>query len=328
MFSDLRAADVLAAGARLRGVVGRTPLRRSATLSHQTGVDVWLKLECEQITGSFKLRGAFNALAVLSDAERRRGVVASSAGNHGLGVAWAARHFGIHATIFVPSTAPRVKREGIEALGATVNAEAPHYDAAMALARIHADERGATFVHPCMGDALLAGQGTVALEILEDLPELRTIVVPVGGGGLVGGCGLLLRHVAPYVRIVGVQSVRTNAMALSLAAGRVVSPPVLPTLADGLAGDVDEYALDIGQNVLDELHTVEEKDIAAAIRLLSREEHVRAEGSGAVGVALLGERELLDAEGPLVVVVTGGNIDRERLAEIVATPDPHPPAPR
>lgn len=317
MFSELRPADVLAAGARLREIVRRTPLRRSPTLSRRAGADVMFKLECEQITGSFKLRGAFNAIATLPHAVRERGVVASSAGNHGLGVAWAAHHFGIPATIFVPSTAPRVKREGIEALGATVNAEAPHYDAAMALARALADERGATFVHPCMGDALLAGQGTVALEILEDLPSLRTIIIPVGGGGLLGGCALLLRAVAPYVRIVGVQSVNTNAMALSLAAGRVVSPPVLPTLADGLAGDIDDYALDIGRQALDELHTVKEDDIADAIRHLALEEGVTVEGSGAVGVAALLKGLVEGAEGEVGVVVSGGNIDEERLEGIV-----------
>ncbi|HEU4642476.1 MAG TPA: threonine/serine dehydratase [Gemmatimonadaceae bacterium] len=317
MFSDLRPVDVLAAGARLRGIARRTPLRRSPTLSRRVGADVMLKLECEQLTGSFKLRGAFNAIATLPTAVRERGVVASSAGNHGLGVAWAAHHFGIPATIFVPATAPRVKREGIEQLGAMVNAEAPHYDAAMALARDFAKERGATFVHPCMGSALLAGQGTVALEILEELPSLRTIVVPVGGGGLVGGCGILLRAVAPYARIIGVQSVNTNAMALSLTAGRVVSPPVLPTLADGLAGDIDDYALDIGRHVIDELYTVEEEDIADAIRHLAREESATVEGSGAVGAAAILTGAVKEVEGEVAVVVSGGNIDRDRLDGIV-----------
>ncbi|HEY9514935.1 MAG TPA: threonine/serine dehydratase, partial [Gemmatimonadaceae bacterium] len=285
MFSDLQAEDVSAAAHRLRGIAIRTPLRRTRELSALAGCDVYLKLECEQTTGSFKLRGAFNLLSTLPSSTRQRGVVASSAGNHGLGVAWAAHHFGIPATIFVPETAPRVKREGIAALGATVDASSPHYDAAMERAIALADERGATFVHPCMGNALLAGQGTVALEILEDLPALQTLITPVGGGGLLGGCAALLRHKAPHVRIMGAQSENTAAMARSLAASAVVHIEPLPTLADGLAGDIDEVALDIGRHGLDEIHTLPEAAIARAIAWLARHEDVTAEGAGAVGVA-------------------------------------------
>ena len=183
--------------------------------------DVFLKCENQQRTGSFKLRGAYNAVATLSDDARARGVVASSAGNHGLGIAYAARLLGVRARIFVPSTAPRVKRDGILALGADVDETQPHYDAAHEAAVAYADAHGMTFVNPCAGASVLAGQGTVALEILEELPSVRTLVIPVGGGGLVGGMGVLLRAVAPGVRIVGAQSERTNAMAASLEAGTV-----------------------------------------------------------------------------------------------------------
>jgi threonine dehydratase len=161
-FAELRAADVLAAAHRLRGVVTRTALRRSPALSERAGADVWLKLETEQPTGSFKVRGAFNALASLGDDVRARGVVASSAGNHGLGVAWAARRFGIPARIFIPGTAPEVKRRGIDALGAIIDRAAPHYDAALGRARAYAAEHGLAFINPCAGDALVAGQGRVA----------------------------------------------------------------------------------------------------------------------------------------------------------------------
>lgn len=318
MFADLRPTEIFAAAHRLRGVAHRTPLRRSPALGAVLGREVYLKLECEQVTGSFKLRGAFNVIATLPEELRERGVVASSAGNHGLGVAWAAQHFGTAATIFVPATAPRVKREGIEALGATVNAEAPHYDAAMERALAFAEERRATFIHPCTGDALLAGQGTVALEVLEELPALRTFITPVGGGGLLGGCGLLLRHVAPDVRIIGAQSEHTAAMARSLAAAAVVSIPPLPTLADGLAGDIDEIALDIGQHTLDAMLTVPEQAIARAIAWLAREEGLVVEGAGAVGVAALLEGRVTDVEGPVAIVVSGGNIDRERLEELTS----------
>ncbi len=312
MFSEVRAHDVLSAARRLAGVARRTTLRRSTALGEVAGCDVYLKLESEQITGSFKLRGAYNLIASLPEEVRERGIVASSAGNHGLGVAWAAHHFGIPATIFVPETAPRVKREGIAALGATVDAESPHYDAAMERAIAFAEERGATFVHPCTGRDLLAGQGTVAAEILEELPELRTLVVPVGGGGLLGGCGALLRNVAPGVRIVGAQSVNTAAMARSLEAKEIVHIPSVPTLADGLAGDIDDIAFDIGLHALDEIHTVTEEALGRAIAWLAREEELVVEGAGAVGVAAILEHEVARPDGPLAIVVSGGNIDRER----------------
>ena len=173
-------ADVLAAGFRLRDLAARTPLVRSAGLDARVGADVWLKCENLQRTGSFKLRGATNALAALSGAERARGVVASSAGNHGLGLAHAARTLGVRARIFIPATAPDVKRRGIIALGAEVDDGHPDYDAAHHAAERFAAEHGMTFVNPCAGEALLAGQGTVALEIIEELPTVRTFVVPVG----------------------------------------------------------------------------------------------------------------------------------------------------
>lgn len=309
MFDDLRPAEIFAAAHRLRDVVRRTPLRLSLPLSELAERDVYLKLECTQTTGSFKLRGAFNAIATLPADVRARGIVASSAGNHGLGVAWAAHHFSAPATIFIPRTAPRVKRDGIAALGATVNADEPHYDAAMARAIDFAREHGATFIHPCTGDALIAGQGTVAMEVLEELPSLATFVTPVGGGGLLGGCGVLLRHVAPAVRIVGAQSENTAAMARSLAASAVVSIPPVPTLADGLAGDIDELALDIGRHALDDMLTVPESAIARAMDYLAREEQLTVEGSGAVGVAAILERRHGDWPGPVAIVLTGRNRD-------------------
>ena len=314
----LSPASVLSAAHRLRGIARRTPLRRSDGLSALTGGSVYLKCECEQITGAFKLRGAFNTIALLSDEERRKGVVTSSAGNHGMGLAWAARHFGVQATIFVPATAPRVKRDGIAALGATVNDQAAHYDEALDMATAFATERGATHVHPERGAALLAGQGTIALEILEELPDLATFVVPVGGGGLLGGCAALLDAVAPRVRIVGTQSDQTAAMARSLEAGRIVPIPVAPTLADGLAGAIEETGFETGRRVLDEMITVTEDEIAGAIAWLWREEGLVVEGSGAVGVAALRSGYRPPVEGDIAVVLTGGNIDRDRWDDIVA----------
>lgn len=317
-FDDLQATDILAAARRIAPLIARTPLRRSDALSRLAGGDVFLKLETEQVTGSFKARGAFNTLATMRAEDRKRGVVASSAGNHGLGVAIAARHFGVKATIYVPRTAPEVKRRGIESLGAAVNADAPDYDAAMELALAHAAEHGASFIHPCLGDPLIAGQGTVALEIVEELPSLGTIIVPVGGAGLLAGTGALLRRIAPDVRILGAQSVRTAAMARSLAAGHVVPIPNEPTLADGLAGGIDEFALDVGRHALDGMVVLEEDAIADAIRFLRTEESVVSEGSGAVGVAALRTGALRVERFPVAIVISGRNIDESRLAELGA----------
>jgi threonine dehydratase len=318
MFSDYLATDVLAAADRIAPHVHRTRLIRSPGLSRLAGSDILLKLENEQITGSFKVRGAMNVLATLSDDERARGVVASSAGNHGLGVAFAARHHGVCATIFIPSDAPRVKRDGIAALGARVDESQPHYDAAMVAAKAYAREHGSTYINPCLGAMLLAGQGTVALEILAERPGLHALVLSVGGGGLLGGCASLVRAVAPSVRMIGVQSVRTAAMARSLDAGHVVDIGNDATLADGLAGAIDDEALDIGRHGVDQMITVEEADIARAIVWLHDEHQLTVEGSGAVGVAAVLSGQVRPAEGPTAIVVTGSNIDPSRLATLQA----------
>jgi threonine dehydratase len=316
MFHDLRATDVIAAGDRIRALIKRTPLVRSPALSTLAHGDVYLKLENQQTTGSFKLRGALNVLATLAPDVRARGVVASSAGNHGLGVAYAAKHFGAPATIFVPFGAPKIKRDGITALGAAIDTTQPHYDAAMDAAKAFAAERGATFINPCLGEMLLAGQGTVALEILGDLPDLAALVVNVGGGGLLGGCASLVRAAAPGVRIAGAQSENTAAMSRSLAAGRLVEIENQPTLADGLAGQIDDEAFDIGRRALDTIATVTEDEIAETIHWLWSEHRQRVEGAGACGVAAVRLHKLGALATPTVIVVSGGNIDPGKFESI------------
>lgn len=311
------ADEVRLAAARLAGLVEPTPLEASPALSARMGGEVLLKLECLQPGGSFKLRGALHAMLALDAEARARGVVASSAGNHGIGLAMAAARLGVPATIFVPASAPAVKREKIAACGATVIATEPTYDAAEAAARAFAQERDATFVSPCTGRTLLAGAGTVALEVMTARADLATLVVCVGGGGLAGGVGGYLRDAAATVRIVGAQSVRTNAMALALATGRAMDIPDLPTLADGLAGLVDDEMLAQGRAALDAIVTVEEDEIAEAIRWLHRAHGVRVEGSGAVGVAALRSGRLRPEAFPVVVIVSGANIDAARWAAIV-----------
>jgi threonine dehydratase len=317
MFSRLKPESVVAAAARIAPHIKRTRLLRSDGLSRVAKGDVYLKLENEQITGSFKLRGALNALATLAPGQSSRGVVASSAGNHGMGVAYAARTLGMSAKIYVPRTAPEVKKAGIRSLGAELDDSEPDYDAAMDRAKADGRQTGREFINPCLGDQLLAGQGTVALEILEELPSLRSLVVNVGGGGLLGGCASYVRHRAADVRIYGAQSVNTAAMSKSLAARRVVGIDSAATLADGLAGQIDGDAFDIGVHALDGIVTLTEDEIARAIAWLQREHQLRVEGAGACGVgAVLFEK--LHPETPCAIVVSGGNIDDQRWREIVA----------
>lgn len=311
-------AEIRKAVRRLRGHIVQTPLIPSPLLSAQLGGEVYLKLETAQTGGSFKLRGALNALLALPATIRRRGVVASSAGNHGLGVAIAAARLGVKATVFVPRTAPSMKRAGIAAFGATVDATQPDYDSAEVAARAHAKATGARFVSPCTGHALLAGAATVAVECLEALPAMRAIVVSVGGGGLAGGVAAYLKPTAPEVRILGAQSERTNAMALALVTGRATTIPDQPTLADGLAGAVDAEMVAQGQAALTELVTVPEQGIAETIAWCALEHRLVVEGAGAVGIAALRGRQLRSLAFPLVVVVSGANIDPAKHAAIVA----------
>jgi threonine dehydratase len=311
-------ADVLAAAHRLRGIIERTPLIHSPTLSVAAGCEVYLKCENLQRTGAFKLRGAYNALASLSPELRSRGVVASSAGNHGLGIALSAQLLGIRARVFVPQGAPAVKRNGIVALGAEVDQTQADYDAAHAAAVAYGDAHGMTFVNPCAGEPLLAGQGTVALEILEELPGLGTVVVPVGGGGLVGGMGVLLRALAPDVRIVGAQTENTNAMAASLHAGRRIDVELRPSIAEGLSGQMDDEGFAIGQFAIDEMAVVTEEQTGDAIAWASRNHGLRVEGSGAAGIAALLREGAARFDGPIAVVITGGNIDEARWLSLTA----------
>lgn len=301
---------------RLRGVVRHTPLQPSPWLSRRAGVPIHLKLECWQVTHSFKARGAFHAIAGLDPADRTRGLVTASAGNHGLAVAFAARAHDAMATIFVPASAPATKKSRIRRLGAELREVDGGYDEAAEAARRFAAATARPIIHPFDDPAVVAGQGTLALEILDDLPAVRNVVVPVGGGGLAAGVGAALRVHAPAARVLGVQSTATRAMYEAFRAGRVVPVESSPTLCDGLAGETEVGAYQRARSVLHELRLVEESEVAPAIRALFEEEGVVAEGAGAVGVAAL-LSGALPLEGPAVVVISGGNIDGHRLSRIL-----------
>jgi threonine dehydratase len=299
-------------------VARRTPLERSEALSAAAGVEVYLKLEGSQRTGSFKLRGAFNAVATLPPEARARGLVTASAGNHGLGVALAAREMGARAVVYVPADAPETKTRRIARYGAVLVPVPGGYDDAHHRAEEHAREHGVPFVHPFSAPATVAGQGTVGLEVAEELPGLRTLLCPVGGGGLAGGVGIVARALLPRARVVGVQTVETSAVHASLAAGRLVAPPMGATLCEGLSGETDQPSLDLLQRVVDEVALVSEAAVRRAMRWLYVEEGIVAEGSAAVGVAALLEGTLSGLRGPVAVVLSGSNVDAGRLAEILA----------
>jgi threonine dehydratase len=310
--------DVRRAAERIRGYVVRTPLERSAALSERCGVDVWLKLECFQATGAFKLRGALNAL-LTSKADR---VVTASAGNHGLGVARAASLLGVSATVVVPETASEAKVEALRQSGAELLQRGPTYDEAEAEGLRLARERGWPFISAYNDAAVVAGGGTIALEILEDAPRSSTILVPAGGGGLIGGIGVAAHGLRPEVTVIGVQSVASPALHAALEAGAIVPVEVKPSLADGLAGNVEQTTITLGllkEHVRDVV-LVEETEIAEAMRWLLVYERVVVEGSAAVGVAaLLNGR--VHPDGPTAIVLTGRNVSAAVLQKYVL----HPP---
>jgi threonine dehydratase len=308
--------DVRHARDRIRDVVRHTPLEPSLALSEAWGATVYLKLECWQRTRSFKVRGAYNAIAGLPAARRAAGLVTASAGNHGQAVALAARELGARATVYVPTDAPRTKRDRIRRLGADLRADAVDYDHAERLAREHAERHGAIFVHAFSDPAVIAGQATIALEVIDDLPDVSDIVVPVGGGGLIAGIGLVMRALRPAARVIGVQSVETRAVYEAMRAGAVVDTVVTPTLADGLAGATDDATFQRVRRVMDEIVLVEEADIADAIRALHADDGITVEGSAAVAAAAL-RTGRLGPRGATVLIMTGGNIDGATLAGIL-----------
>ncbi len=293
-------AEIELARGRLAGVARVTPVFRSETLSRLVGREVHLKAENLQRTGSFKIRGAVNKLATLDEVERRAGVVAASAGNHAQAVAWAAREAGLHATIFVPQDAPMAKVEATRGYGAEVRMVGETLEESVAAARRLVDETGATLVHPYEDEAVVAGQGTIGLEIAEQVPESETVVVPIGGGGLAAGIAAALRSAQPGTRVIGVRSAPDG---FALADGIAVKQP--GTLTGPL---LDE--------LLDDVVEVSAVDIAQAIVLLLERTKLVVEGAGAVGIAALLERKIAGG-GPTVAVLSGGNIDASTLITVM-----------
>ena len=314
------AADVQRARAAVVGIARHTPVLPSATLSESLGVDVVLKAESLQRTGAFKVRGALAKLAALGDG-CARGVVLGSAGNHAQGTAWAAAQLGVPCVVFMPADASIQKAEGAQELGRDVRLAGDTVDDAVAAARAHAEAHGLAFIHPFDDPDVVAGQGTLGLELLEDLPALSTVIVPVGGGGLCSGIAVAIKAARPEVRIVGVQVESCAPFPESLRAGIAVSAALAaPTLADGIAvkrpGDL---TLALMAEHVDEVVVVPEDDVAEAMVLLLEKAKLVVEGAGAVGAAaLLGGQVTPSARdregGTICVVLSGGNVDAGTLA--------------
>jgi threonine dehydratase len=312
-------ADILAARRRIAGIAQTTPLEHSQPLSAYTGAEVYLKLECAQVTGSFKLRGAANA--ILADGARRP-VLACSAGNHALGVAHAAALAGVEATLVVPESASPAKLAALGRYPARVLKLGASYDEAEAAALRLAQEEGLRFVSPYNHPDVVAGQGTLGAEILEQLPGAEALIVGVGGGGLIGGVGLWAKAMNPNIRVIGVQAEHSAAMLASLRAGQIVAAPDLPTLADGLAGGIEPGAITfpLVQRVADTLIAVSEAQIAAAMRWAFHEHHLIVEGSAAVTIAALLNGLVAGIAGRRVVaLLCGRNVASETLLGVVGS---------
>lgn len=312
-------SDVEAARERIRGGIYESPCVESIPLSQLTGAHVYCKLDYLQRTGSFKERGARNALLQLGPEARRRGVIAASAGNHAQGVAYHGALLGIPVTVVMPRFAALVKVTSCRQLGANVILHGADLTEARSEAEAIARKDGLTFIHPFDNEHVIAGQGTVALEVLDQTPDLEAIVVPVGGGGLLAGIGTVIKARRPDVQVIGVEPARAACLSAGLAAGRPVQISLAPTLADGLAvAQVGEHPLEILRRVADRVVTVDEAAIALAVlRLIELEKSV-VEGAGAAPLAAFLAGRLDDLRGKRVVLVLcGGNIDLTMLDRVI-----------
>ncbi len=312
-------SDVQDARERVDGVARHTPLERSRTFSEMSGADVRLKLENFQRTGAFKIRGAMNRIATLSPAEREAGVVTASAGNHAQGVALAASRAGVDATVVMPRFAPVSKVKATRGYGASVRLEGVDYDEAQAYAHRLEREQDRTYVHAFDDPAVMAGQGTLGSEIVDDCPELDTVVVPIGGGGLIAGVAVAVKERLPDARVVGVQAAGAASAARSIETGTVQEIDGVDTIADGIATRaVGTQTLPVMAEYVDEVVTVDDREIALALTLLLERAKTLVEGAGAVALAaVLSEAFDYDAGETVVAALCGGNIDLNRLGTVV-----------
>lgn len=310
--------DIEAARRRIRDHIYLSPCARSEYFSRLLGCDAWFKLDNLQLTGSFKERGALNKILQLTPEERSRGVIAASAGNHAQGVACQAGRLGVKATIVMPEATPLIKVASTRSYGARVVLHGANFDESLAEARRLCSEENLTFVHPFDDDAIIAGQGTLGLELLEQNPFMEVAIVPVGGGGLIAGVATAIKEVNPRVRVIGVEAEAVPKMKASLAAGHPVEVDSNRTIADGIAvRRPGERTFPVVQKYVDEVVTVDDEEIANAILLLLEREKTVAEGAGAVALAAAVNRKTRIEGRRVVMVIGGGNIDVTMVSRII-----------
>ncbi|KHG33686.1 MAG: threonine ammonia-lyase [Epsilonproteobacteria bacterium] len=312
-------SEIVKAKRQLAGVVTNTPCALAPILSEEVGTNVYLKKENLQITGAYKLRGAYNKIASLTKEERKKGVIAASAGNHAQGVAYSARVFGIQATIVMPEATPLLKVTGTKALGAEVILQGDNYDEAYAYALTYANEHGLTFIHPFEDEKVIAGQGTVALEMIDEINDLDVVVVPIGGGGLISGMSSAIKQIDPKIKVIGVNASGAPAMCESFHAKQAINSKSVRTIADGIAvRDVSESNLAHILECVDEVVTVDDEEIASAILFLLERQKLVVEGGGAASVAAIMHKKFaFDKHTKIGAVLSGGNIDVQVLSIII-----------
>jgi threonine dehydratase len=314
-------SEIFLARKRLKNQILRTPLLYSPALSRKTGGEIYLKMECWQLTGSFKVRGAINMVSSLTDEERNRGLVTASSGNHGTGLSYAASISGRPLTkVFLPTSADPKKVEKIRSFGAEAILYGKNFTEALDEAQRYVKEIDGTYVHSHSHPLIIAGQGTIGLEIMEDLPDAQTILVPIGGGGLVSGIATAVKSVSEKARIVGVEATAAPGAYLSLRDGRCHERiDIKPSVADGLMGTFTPLTFEISRNLIESVKLVEEDEIIHAMRVFQREEQLMIEGSAAVGLAaiLAGKIDVKDQK--VVLILTGRNIDADRYNKLVST---------
>jgi threonine dehydratase len=309
--------EIEAAQKKIQKVIPRTPMIYSDTFSKLTGKEVFLKLENLQKTGSFKIRGAYYKLSQLTPLMRKRGVVAASAGNHAQGVALASSILGVHSTLVMPEGVSLAKQMATQAYGGEIVLFGQNTDESMGYAKKLATD-GKSFIHPFDDEQVIAGQGTIGLEILKEVPEVETIIVPIGGGGLISGITAIVKKRRPGVKIVGVQAIHAPSAFYSLKRKKIVEVKVKPTLADGIALQrLGEITFPLIQEGVEEIVTVGENEIASAILMLMERKRIVAEGAGATPLAALLSRRLKSRSKKVVLVISGGNIDFHLLDRII-----------
>ncbi len=311
-------SEIQAAMGRIRDSIYLSPCARSEDFSQLTGNSVYLKLDNLQRTGAFKERGALNKLLTLTEVERSRGVIAASAGNHAQGLAYHAGRHGIRAQICMPLTTPLIKVSATKGYGAEVVLHGANYDDACEEAVRRSEQFGMTFVHPFDDEVVIAGQGTMGLEILQQVPDIEAVVAPIGGGGLIAGVACAIKETNPRVRVIGVQPARLPSMKVAIAEGHPVTLSPAPTIADGIAvRRAGEKTLPLIQKYVDDIVTVDEEEIANAILLLLEREKTLAEGAGAAAIAALINHKTALSGKKVAALVCGGNIDVSLLSRIM-----------